>query len=136
VILWRKSSRLGPTAVFSRGARQTARLEVSNFLRRKRLPTYVSERLLDTLTTIGSEARDDGAEPYLVALRRCRDKLDATDEELLKLRYVQELGIREIADRLLRLQPNVCRSLNRIALLLECIQVELAQQEHSEKEHS
>jgi len=65
---------------------------VSNFLRRKRLPTYVSERLLDTLTTIGSEARDDGAEPYLVALRRCRDKLDATDEELLKLRTSKNLA--------------------------------------------
>jgi RNA polymerase sigma factor (sigma-70 family) len=73
----------------------------------------------------------------LAALRRCREKLDAADEELLRLRYVEELGTREIADRMRRLQPNVCRSLNRIRRwLLECVRMGLAQQEHSGKGHS
>ena len=44
-------------------------------------------------------------------------------------------GHAQIADRLQRLQPNVCRSLNRIRRwLLDCIRMELAQQEHSGKE--
>jgi hypothetical protein len=48
---------------------------------------------------------------------------------------VEDLGIREIAGRLQRLQPNVCRSLNRIRRwLMECIRIELAQREHAGKE--
>ena len=73
----------------------------------------------------------------LAALRRCREKLSAADEELLNLRYVEDLGSREIANRLLRPQPSVCRSLNRIRnWLLECIEMELARQEHPGKELS
>lgn len=113
LVLWRKFESFRPDSNFFFWARRTARLEVSNFLRRKQSPNCVSEELLDTLTTIGVDARNDETEPYLVALQRCKDKLDAADEELLELRYVQELGIREIADRLLRLQPNVCRSIAR-----------------------
>ena len=101
------------------------------------MPNYVSEELLDALAETALDAQDDGAELYLAALRRCREKLSAADEELLQLRYVEDLGSREIADRLQRLQPNVCRSLNRIRRwLLECIQMELARQEHSGKELS
>ena len=44
----------------------------------------------------------------------------------------EDFGSREIADRLRRPQTSVCRSLNRIRQwLLECIQMELARQEHS-----
>ena len=56
----------------------------------------------------------DAMDAYLAALRSCKEKLDGGDDELLRLRYVEELGTREIATRLQRLQPNVCRSLNRI----------------------
>ena len=67
---------------------------------------------------------------YLVALRRCKEKLTAADDELLQLRYIEELGTVEIADRLQRLQPSVSRSLNRIRRwLLECIEMEVAKLE-------
>jgi RNA polymerase sigma-70 factor, ECF subfamily len=137
MVLWRKFGLFQPDSSFFSWARQTARFEISNFLRRKSSSNYVSGKLLDTLTTIAIEAQDNGAEQYLAALRRCRQNLNATDAELLQLRYIEELSIREIAGRLQRLQPNVCRSLNRIRrLLLECIQMELAHPECSGGEHS
>jgi DNA-directed RNA polymerase specialized sigma24 family protein len=58
-----------------------------------------------------------------------------TDENLLELRYVEDLGSREIADRVQRPQQSVCQSLKRIRRwLLECVKVELARQERSGKE--
>ena len=71
-------------------------------------------------------------EQYLAALRRCRDKLSPADGELIELHYAEDLGSRQIAERLQRSQPSVCNSLNRIrSWLFKCIQTELAQQQHS-----
>jgi RNA polymerase sigma-70 factor, ECF subfamily len=131
LVLWRKFASFQPGSNFFAWARQTARIEVSNYLRRKRLPRYVPERLMDILTEIPARA-DAGSELYLVALRGCRERLAAADEELLQLRYVEELSTVEIADRLKRLRPSVSRSLNRIRRwLLECIEMELARQDRS-----
>lgn len=138
VILWRKFESFRPGSSFFLWARQTAKLEISNFLRRKQSLSYVTESVLDTLTTTVTETEGDRTQrSYLVALRSCRAKLPIADDELLKLRYVDELGICEIARRLHRLQPSISRSLNRIRhWLLECIQMERAQQEHFGKEQS
>jgi RNA polymerase sigma-70 factor, ECF subfamily len=135
LVLWRKFELFQPGSSFFSWARQTAKLMMCNFLRHKRnLSTSASEELLDALAETVSKVQGDGVELHVAALRRCREKLLATDEELLQLRYVEDLGIREIADRLRRLQPSVCRSLNRIRrMLLECIQREAAQQECSGK---
>ena len=93
--------------------------------------------LLDALAETTISTQRGGVELALAALRRCRKKLDMADEELLELRYVQDLGSREIADRVQRPQKSVCRSLNRIRnLLLECVQRELHRQEHPGKELS
>jgi RNA polymerase sigma-70 factor, ECF subfamily len=136
VVLWRKFESFQPGSSFFAWARRSARLEVSSFLRRKHSLGYVSERVLDTLTSVAIDADGENEEPYLVALRRCQDKLSTADEELLDLRYVQQLGICEIADRLQRLQPSVSRSLSRIRRwLLECVKMELAKQERLTREH-
>lgn len=131
LILWRKFESFRPGSSFFSWARETAKLEARNFLRRRPSPAYISEELLDAIAEVVLDAQGDGVELYLAALRHCRETLDAADQELLQLRYVENLGTREIADRLERFQSNVCRSLNRIRLrLLRCIQTELARQEH------
>ena len=137
LILWRKFESFRSGSDFFAWARQTAKIEISSFLRHRRLPSYTAEKLMDILTEITAEPHDAAAEVYLVALQRCREKLSTADNELLQLRYVEELSTVEIADRLQRLQPNVSRSLNRIRRwLFECIEMELAKQEHSSKELS
>ena len=111
-------------------ARQTAKFEVRGFLRRKRSRVYVSEKVLDVLAETTTDARSDEADLYLAVSRRRKAKLPAADEELLVLCYVEDLGSREIADRLRRPQPSVCNSLKRIRRwLLECVRLELARQE-------
>ena len=133
--LWRKFDRFRPDSSFFAWARQVAKLEVSNFLRRRQSPNYASEELLNALAETVIEAQSDGAEQYLVALQRCKAKLAAADAELLELHYAEDLGSREIADQLQRSQSSVCHSLKRIHnWLLKCIHLELAREEHSGEE--
>ena len=137
LILWKKFDSFQPGTSFFAWARQTAKIEISSFLRRRRLPSYASENLMNILTEIAEEPQEEGAEAYLVALQRCREKLNATDDQLLQLRYVEDLTTVEIADRLQRLRPSVSRSLIRIRRwLFECIENELARQERSSEEPS
>jgi RNA polymerase sigma-70 factor, ECF subfamily len=137
LVLWRKFETFRPGSNFLYWARRTAKIEVSNFLRRKHRPGFATDELLDALTETVVEIQNEGIEPYLAALRRCKEKLSPTDEELIELHYVEDLGSRQIADRLQRPQPSVCHSLNRIrAWLFECVQMELARQEHAGKGRS
>jgi RNA polymerase sigma-70 factor, ECF subfamily len=138
LILWRKFELFQPDSNFFSWARQTAKLTICNFLRHKKIvPTSASEELLDALAETVSQARGDEAEFYLAALRHCKGKLSATDEELLELRYVENLGSNDIADRLRRPQQSVCQSLKRIRRwLLECIQMELTRQKRSAEDLS
>jgi len=137
LVLWSKFESFRPDSNFFAWARQTAKIKVANFLRHKRSANYVSEELLDDLAKAVSEIRSDEGEFYLAALERCREKLSSVDEELLELHYVEDIGSRQIADRLQRSQPSVCNSLNRIrGWLLECIKLDLARQEHSWKKSS
>jgi RNA polymerase sigma-70 factor (ECF subfamily) len=131
LVLWQKFESFRPDSNFFAWARQTARNKVGDFIRRGRSPNCVDQELLDILVDSAAKLHDDEAESHLVALHRCREKLIATDDELLRLRYVEELTTVQIADRLQRLQPNVSRSLNRIRRwLTECVQMELARQAH------
>lgn len=134
VVLWSKFDSFRPGTSFFAWARQIAKNKVSDFLRHrhKQLPSLITEKLMDILTEI--EPQDVGTDMYLGALRRCRKKLSATDDELLQLRYVEGLSTVEIANRLQRLQQSVSRSLNRIRRgLLECIELDAVQEEHSSK---
>jgi RNA polymerase sigma-70 factor, ECF subfamily len=131
LILWSKFDSFQPGTSFFAWARQTARNKIGHYLRRKQEPDFVSEELLETLTTIALDTQDDWTESHLTALRRCKAKLATADEELLELHYGEGLGTRQVADRLQRLQSNVCHSLARIRRgLFACIQIEIARQEH------
>lgn len=134
--LWQKFEQFRPGSSFLSWARQTAKFEVRRFLRPKRSLSYANEELLDELTEAICEVQNNRGERGLAALERCREKLNVTDIELLELHYVQDLGSRQIADRLQRTQASVCNSLKRIRRwLLECVQTELAREDCSKRGH-
>ena len=118
LVLWRKFDLFRPGSNFFFWARQTAKIEVRNFLRHRQPSNSIGEELLDALSETDLDAQGEESGRYLAALRRCRSKLDAVDEELLEYRYVEDLGSREIADTLQRSQPSVCRSLTRVRRML------------------
>jgi RNA polymerase sigma-70 factor (ECF subfamily) len=131
VILWRKFDSFQPDSSFFSWARQTAIFAVRNALKRKK-SVYVSEELLDALAETNADACSDATDVYLAVLGGCKKKLDAADEHLLDLRYVENLSSRQIASQTGRSQQGVCNSLMRIRRsLFDCIQIEMARQEHS-----
>lgn len=130
LVLWRKFDVFQPGSSFFCWARLTAQRVVSDFLKRKKLPSYASEELLEALVETPLTVHSDATEVYLDALQRCKKKLSAADEELLGLRYAEELGSGQIAERLQRPQQSVCNSLSRIRRwLLECVTSELARRD-------
>jgi RNA polymerase sigma-70 factor, ECF subfamily len=135
LVLWSKFEQFRPDSDFFAWARQTAKNKIGDHLRGRRQPNFVNVALLDTLTDLAQD--EEPAEPYLAALRRCREKLPVADEQLLDLHYGEGLGSRQLADKLQRSQPSICRSLNRIrSWLLHCVQMDAARQDHSGKEPS
>ncbi len=133
LILWQKFESFAPDTSFISWARQTARFAACNFLRRKKT-SYVSEELFEALTQTTTEAQCDAKESFLVALRRCKAKLNAADEELLKLHYGEDIGTGQIANRMGRPQQSVCNSLTRIRRwLFQCMKKEMTLQERSER---
>ena len=131
LVLWTKFDSFGPNSSFFPWARQTAKFTVRKFFRSKRSRTYVSDKLLDAFAETNINPECAAADPYMLALEHCREKLSVTDDELLELRYAKDFRSSQIADRLQRSQQSVCQSLKRIRRwLLECVETELAQQEH------
>jgi RNA polymerase sigma-70 factor, ECF subfamily len=106
LVLWDKFESFQPGTNFFAWARQTAKNKVGIFLRHKRQTHFVDEEILDTLTEITVGTKDNWAEAYLDALRRCRAKLAIPDEELLELHYGEGFGTRQIAERLRRSQQS------------------------------
>lgn len=136
LVLWSKFESFRIGSDFFAWARQIAKNKVADLMRHKRSTIHVSEDLLSDLTATANEMRG-GGDACFTALERCRAKLNRADQELLGIHYAENLGSRQIADRLKRSQASVCNSLNRIrGVLFECIQMELARQEHSGKECS
>jgi RNA polymerase sigma-70 factor (ECF subfamily) len=135
LFLWSKFDLFQPGTNFLAWARKVAKIKICEFLRYEKSPVHVAEDLIDTLAEGDLGPSDCDTEVYLAALRRCKEKLAADDEELLRLRYVEELSVVEIAHRLERIRQSVSRSLIRVRhWLFQCIQMELAKQEHSSRE--
>lgn len=135
LVLWEKFESFRPDSSFFAWARQTAKLTVRDFLRRKHMKRYATEELLDALSETAIVSKANESEYYVAALRRCKAKLTSSDEELIELRYVEDLGSRQIADRLQRPQRSVTNSLARIQRrLFDCLRREMARQEHAQKD--
>ena len=135
VVLWRKFDTFEPHSNFFQWARQAAVYELRNSLKHRRRPASVSPELLDALVSNATGPAGNAPDVYLAALRRCRAKLGEMDEQLLNLRYVEDISSREIAARMGRPQQGVCNSLMRIRRsLLDCVRRELAQQQHDQQQ--
>jgi RNA polymerase sigma-70 factor, ECF subfamily len=132
LVLWRKFDSFDPGSSFFAWARRTAELTVCNFLRANRARfTPLSEAFLEKLAAVEPAIPSDDVDLYLAGLRHCVDKLGREDREMLGLCYVDDLSIRQIAERLARPRKSVGNSLLRIRRgLFRCIERQLAQEEH------
>jgi RNA polymerase sigma-70 factor (ECF subfamily) len=91
--------------------------------RAKRLQPFATDRIADLVDLAFQEhRRPDGSEERRSFLSRCMQTLAPTARELLDLRYVSGMSLRELGDHLDRTEGAVQVALSRIRrALLECI---------------
>jgi RNA polymerase sigma-70 factor, ECF subfamily len=125
--LWRKFSQYKPGTNFGAWSRETARLEVLRFLKRKRRGRVVfDEQLLASLAETQGRLDAEGTpavlESYHQALLDCMDRLGVMDRRLITLCYSRKTTLKSVAEREGRSPPSICHSLKRIrGILFQCI---------------
>jgi RNA polymerase sigma-70 factor, ECF subfamily len=132
LVLWRRFDTFQAGSNFFAWARRTAEFIVCNFWKTNRSRFVpLSEAFLDTLAATESFVRDDTVDTYLASLRRCMDKLHQEERDLLSFRYMDDLSVQQIAERMGRSRQSVGKSLLRVRReLLRCIETQSAQEEH------
>ncbi len=126
-VLWRKRDRFEPGSNFLAWAFQIARYEVLRQLhhqRRSGLVTF-SEETINMLAEI--DPPDHAAENLLTALDRCLDKLNDSQQELIRERYTPGHSLEDLAARNGRTAGSLRIALLRIReVLRRCIDETLA----------
>lgn len=125
--LWKKFDEYDPAQPFLPWAKQFARNEVLMHHRRKRRYTFLTEELIDALTTAQSQ-RDELSQQRQMALQQCLAKLPAKDRELIECRYAGDsTTIQALAEQLGQTANVLYKSLGRIRRqLFDCIHRKLA----------
>jgi RNA polymerase sigma-70 factor (ECF subfamily) len=130
-------SREGPTATDLRGQaawlRGIARnLFLAHCRRRRRNPVRVDNTALEQAEAVWVDEflRGDDGFDYLLALRRCLERLTAKPRQLLEMRYTAGKSRAEMARLLEMTEEGIKSSLQRVrALLADCIRRRLAAEE-------
>jgi RNA polymerase sigma factor (sigma-70 family) len=93
---------------------------------RRRQAQTLSPDLLDLLESTWGDPAGAGPTDQVEALRRCIGKLDKSAQELLKLKYHDELPTPDLASRLDRSADAIYQALSRIhRLLRHCVHRQL-----------
>ena len=130
IVLWRKFGEFQRGTNFLAWALQVVRMVAHNYRRTKgRGRLMFASELMDSLADRRAMLCDDLLQRR-EALKLCRQKLRAIDDDLLNRYYTQRTTIHELADNLGRPANTVSKALIRIRhALWECIERRLRQEE-------
>jgi RNA polymerase sigma-70 factor, ECF subfamily len=131
VTLWREFGHFEQGTNFFAWARRIAHFRAQEFYRARsrRLPDEVLEAL-----AAETEKREMEVDPRLLYLAECRERLPASDHDLLQRRYVENVPVQDMARQLGRPVNSVSKSLGRIRrMLLECVSRKIAARVECEK---
>lgn len=129
-VMWRKFDQFEQGTEFVAWAISIARIRILKFFNeRKRTRIQFNQQLLDQIANMTSVKLVE-VNQRLDASRRCREKLNEKDQELLYLRYNQGFTIKKIADSLSRPLPGLYKTMGRIhSILQRCIKRTIASDE-------
>jgi RNA polymerase sigma-70 factor len=131
VVLWNKFGDFQPGTNFFAWASRVAYYEVLNFMKQRRRSHTLSDDALELLAEEAVALSDETSAQH-EALEDCLSRLNATDRDLLHVRYYCQRPPKQIAAMQSRSVDSVYRALSRIHnLLLDCVQRHLARGELS-----
>lgn len=128
VLMWEKFEEFQPGTEFGSWAIKIAYFNVKNFKRRQSsrrmlFSDAVMEKVADSYDRLGG----GGEEDRLEALSECVAKLSAKQQNLLKLRYSENLAVKQLASLEGKSEASVSMMLGRLRrTLFHCINSKLA----------
>jgi RNA polymerase sigma-70 factor (ECF subfamily) len=125
--MWRKFDDFEEGSSFASWGIQIARFKILEYHHRGRQPGVIhfSDDILNRLSDDQGPGKMESS--YLEALQGCVDKLRDQNRNIVKLRYSQEMSIRQIANELSVSANVVYKSISKIHYLLQqCIEKTLA----------
>lgn len=127
--MWQKFSGFHIGSSFSSWGMKIARFKVLEFRRKKRSEPSFDDSVIKAIIN-RSEAINDQFDKRLSALEKCLDALPEQDRRLLRMRYEQNITIKEIANRLERPFHGLYKVMSRIhSVLTLCVRRKLALEE-------
>ena len=127
--MWQKFSGFHIGTSFSSWGMKIAQFKVLEFRRQKRYEPAFDDSVIEAIIN-RSEALNDQFENRLRALEKCLDALPERDRRLLRMRYEQNITIKEIAKRLERPFHGLYKVMSRIhSVLTLCVRRKLALEE-------
>lgn len=128
LVLWQKYSEFEPGTNFVAWALRIAQNKAMNFRQKQTRYATFTAGLRDTLLTEFADRTAETANSNLSALSECMDQLPPNDQRMMKLSYVEDIPVRQLADALGRSPESVHNSLLRIRnTLLDCLHRKLNQ---------
>jgi len=129
LVMWEKYDSFEEGTNFFAWAKKIAYFKVINYLEKSHnSEVYFSEEVIARIDSYSSVF--ERADHRFEALENCMQKLSAKDKELLKLKYVEDLTIKEVAERLSRPVQGMYKVMARIHSALEdCVRFNLMRAE-------
>lgn len=126
VVLWEKFDEFKPGTNFLAWALRIADHKVMKLRTKQSRQMTFTASLRDTLKAEITDKSTNESEDSIAALSGCMDRLSQNDQRLMKLCYIEDIPIRQIAEAMGRPPKGVEKSLYRIRKwLLDCIHREL-----------
>jgi RNA polymerase sigma-70 factor, ECF subfamily len=126
LVLWQKFDDFQPGTSFLAWALRIAQHKALNFQKKKARHATFNAGLRDALLVEVAGRNEAKTTAGLAALSGCMDKLAQNDQRIVKLRYIEQIPIRQLADAMGRSPESVHNSLHRIRSgLLDCIRREI-----------
>jgi RNA polymerase sigma-70 factor (ECF subfamily) len=114
IIMWQKFPNFKQGTDFYAWAKQIIRFKVMSYIRRnqKRPMVNFSEEVIEKLSV--QEYSHVSNNVYDEALHNCIDKLKGSSRELIRMRYVREMNIQQIATKLNATYSSVAKHMSRV----------------------
>src|SRR5215213_8391101 len=122
IVLWKESRQFAPGTNFKAWAFRIAHFQcMAHRQRRIRDKIVFSDEIVAALA-IEAKELDDKYEERASALGRCLEKIHARSREALRLRYAEELAVKDMAEKMNRTSNAISQLLFRARhWLIECV---------------
>ena len=122
IVMWEKFDTFQEGTSFLAWAKQIARYKVINFIRKDKNSgaVHFSEDLTDKIVEMDDEI--SSYETYYESMHRCVDKLKESNREIVHLRYIKNMKVKDIAKQMGLSSNALSKKMARIHYMLrKCI---------------